>query len=449
MLLPVENASDARTNPNAGFDHHVISSASRLRWTIPSAIAPSVSTTKSRSDTASSEFARHALEVELARGRLAVERIAGPGQGARAERADVGATAGVGQAAAVALHHLDVRQQVMGEQDGLGGLDVGRPRQDGVALALGQFDERPLEDEVRRIEAIDRPARPQPQVRGDLVVARPAGVELAGDRPDPGRQRGLEVHVDVLEGRIPVDAAGGDVLGQRGQATDELVDLVPGQEPGPAQPAHVGDRGREVVGGESGIHLDRPGEIGDALVVLFAEAAAPESHAASVWLSVHGTRRRDRRAAGRLSAMRDGTAAMVMLQATGLGRRFGDLWAVRGMDLSVARGEVLGLLGPNGAGKTTTVRHADRAHRADRGHGRRSKASTSASSPTTVRARVGILTETPGLYDKLSATRQPRLLRPALRPGRRDARRAASSATCACSRCGTGATTSPARSARA
>ena len=55
--LPVEKASATRTNPNRGFDHHVISSASRLRWTMPSAMAASVSTTKSRSETASSELA--------------------------------------------------------------------------------------------------------------------------------------------------------------------------------------------------------------------------------------------------------------------------------------------------------------------------------------------------------------------------------------------------------
>ncbi len=37
-------------------------------------------------------------------------------------------------------------------------------------------------------------------------------------------------------------------------------------------------------------------------------------------------------------------------------RRFGDIEAVAGIDLSVAAGEVFGFLGPNGAGKSTTVR---------------------------------------------------------------------------------------------
>ncbi|SPF01427.1 ATP-binding cassette domain-containing protein [Streptomyces sp. MA5143a] len=40
----------------------------------------------------------------------------------------------------------------------------------------------------------------------------------------------------------------------------------------------------------------------------------------------------------------------------GLEKRFGEVRAVRGLDLAVARGSVVGMLGPNGAGKTTTVR---------------------------------------------------------------------------------------------
>src|SRR5215203_1279273 len=42
--------------------------------------------------------------------------------------------------------------------------------------------------------------------------------------------------------------------------------------------------------------------------------------------------------------------------AEGLGKRFGDLWALRDVDLVVPAGSVLGLLGHNGAGKTTAVR---------------------------------------------------------------------------------------------
>ncbi len=39
----------------------------------------------------------------------------------------------------------------------------------------------------------------------------------------------------------------------------------------------------------------------------------------------------------------------------GLRRRFGDIEAVRGIDLDIAQGELFGLLGPNGAGKSSTI----------------------------------------------------------------------------------------------
>jgi ABC-2 type transport system ATP-binding protein len=46
----------------------------------------------------------------------------------------------------------------------------------------------------------------------------------------------------------------------------------------------------------------------------------------------------------------------VAIEAHDLGKRYGDLWALRNLDLAVPRGTVLGLLGHNGAGKTTAIR---------------------------------------------------------------------------------------------
>ena len=44
------------------------------------------------------------------------------------------------------------------------------------------------------------------------------------------------------------------------------------------------------------------------------------------------------------------------LRVEGLQKRFGDVVALRGIDLDVPRGQLVGFLGPNGAGKTTTMR---------------------------------------------------------------------------------------------
>jgi ABC-2 type transport system ATP-binding protein len=91
-----------------------------------------------------------------------------------------------------------------------------------------------------------------------------------------------------------------------------------------------------------------------------------------------------------------------MITAQGLTRRFGDLVAVDGLDLQVQKGEIFGFLGPNGAGKTTTVRMLAALIAPTSGEatvaGRRLGTEN-----REIRGRVGVLTETPGLYRRLSA----------------------------------------------
>ncbi|MBI4822801.1 MAG: ABC transporter ATP-binding protein [Nitrospirae bacterium] len=45
-----------------------------------------------------------------------------------------------------------------------------------------------------------------------------------------------------------------------------------------------------------------------------------------------------------------------MIILDGIGKSFNGKWAVRGLSLTIERGEIFGILGPNGAGKTTAIR---------------------------------------------------------------------------------------------
>ena len=95
-------------------------------------------------------------------------------------------------------------------------------------------------------------------------------------------------------------------------------------------------------------------------------------------------------------------AGRPMVRAIGLGRRFGDQWAIRDLDLELAPGEVFALLGPNGAGKTTTVRLLTGLIGASAGNAWIDGIDVTAD-PDGVRRKIGLLTETPSLYERLSA----------------------------------------------
>jgi ABC-2 type transport system ATP-binding protein len=95
--------------------------------------------------------------------------------------------------------------------------------------------------------------------------------------------------------------------------------------------------------------------------------------------------------------------------AEGLGKRYGDLWALRDLDLEVPAGTVLGLLGHNGAGKTTAVRILTTLALPTTGHARVAGFDVVADAPA-VRARMGLAAQAATVDGLLTARRNLELV---------------------------------------
>ena len=65
--------------------------------------------------------------------------------------------------------------------------------------------------------------------------------------------------------------------------------------------------------------------------------------------------------------MADMTTNEIMLSMRGIHKSFGDLSVLRGIDLSLARGEVLAIIGSSGSGKSTLLRCINKLETIDRG----------------------------------------------------------------------------------
>jgi len=91
-----------------------------------------------------------------------------------------------------------------------------------------------------------------------------------------------------------------------------------------------------------------------------------------------------------------------VISAQALTRRYGARTAVDSVSFDVRGGEVFGLLGPNGAGKTSVLRMLAGLIPPSAGTITIGGRSFTAAGAAAIRARIGFLTETPGLWDNLS-----------------------------------------------
>jgi ABC-2 type transport system ATP-binding protein len=97
-----------------------------------------------------------------------------------------------------------------------------------------------------------------------------------------------------------------------------------------------------------------------------------------------------------------GGQASATLTATRLTRTFDSRVAVRDVSLTLNAGEIVTLLGPNGAGKTTTMRMLAGLIQPTSGRIEINGIEVSAANSGSARSLVGLLTEAPGLWERLS-----------------------------------------------
>src|SRR5216683_1229091 len=93
--------------------------------------------------------------------------------------------------------------------------------------------------------------------------------------------------------------------------------------------------------------------------------------------------------------------AEAVIQASGLVKRYGQVEAVRGIDLAVGHGEIFGFLGPNGAGKSTTISILCTLLTPSAGSAKVAGIDV-VQDPARVRQRIGLVFQDPSLDDVLT-----------------------------------------------
>ena len=275
---PVANASGSCMKPNSSLDQSTISSPMRERCTWVSAAAKSASATKSRSDTASSEFSNRCANPRLCGDVVGIERQARSGQRAGTERRDVRAgrprpaNARRRGSAPTGARAGDAPAAPAGPAGGAcsrGGTRRRRTRRPAASSTVCRsWMRRMMPFASRRTQSRRSSATWSLRLRPVWSLA-PVG---AGDLGDPALDRGVDVLVRGRELERALVQLGPDLIERVGDREALLL----GEQPDRRQHVDVRPRAGEVVVGEPLVERQADAERHQRVGRTFAEAAVPE-----------------------------------------------------------------------------------------------------------------------------------------------------------------------------
>ena len=132
-----------------------------------------------------------------------------------------------------------------------------------------------LKPQESSINGIDLLAQPQPQIRSNLIVAAPAGVELFAEGPQQLDQSALNGEMNIFSFQARVELTGSRFPPNGFEAFDQLLALLKADQLAAAQHAGVGHRAIEVLLQQGDIKSNRGVEALDAGVQTLLKAIAP------------------------------------------------------------------------------------------------------------------------------------------------------------------------------
>ncbi len=188
-------------------------------------------------------------------GKLAIDGKRSASESARAEGRAVCTQEDISKAIPIAAKHLHIGKKVVGEGNGLGALEVSVSRDVDGAGALGEIEQGSNNLCKAIMEAGAGIFEEEAHIGGHLVVTAARGMELGGSGNALGEPM-LDIHVDILLLRIPLEGAFLNLCGNLIQARMDGIALGRGKDADVGEHGSVGLAALYVVGGKAFIERD-------------------------------------------------------------------------------------------------------------------------------------------------------------------------------------------------